>query len=122
MLTVLVYISCTAASILGAGFQIFTSMNIWNKRALAKKLEFKSSDYWKAERFAIYANLCIQGLVILAMKQLITNYPALENHLIALNAFIGAAGNWAFRKWLGTVKERVNIMAEAKEKEEITIE
>lgn len=111
----ILYLECTASSLLGAGFTLFVSMNMASKGAFKKGVEFKSSDYFKTEKFAIYANLCVQAIAILCMNQAIQNYPSIEKHLIILNALIGAAGTFAFSALIGKFKLHVTKMVEEKE-------
>lgn len=112
----ILYLECTAASVLGLAFSVLLALSALNKKAIAAGETFNLGKYIDAERFAILANISVQVLAIVMMRGVILKYPHHEFYLVAGNALIGFAGTYIFSKIFGGALKKLDKTIEEKTK------
>ena len=112
----ILYIKCILASLLGSAAHLMLKLDSTSKKAKSSKETFSSSQFLKDEKYAILGNLACQAMYILLMEEVIAGYPALENWIIATNAFVGYVGSSLFSKVFGAANKKLDKVIDEKTK------
>lgn len=98
----------------GALFHLLLKLDSKSKTAKAAKQTFSTKEYFMDEKFAIGANVVAQFIVLLWTPELMTNYPALEGWVMAINGLAGFAGSYLLSLVFGAASRKVNKMIDEK--------
>jgi hypothetical protein len=114
MLANYVLLKLIGMSVLGALFHLCLKLDSKSKTAKAAKQEFSTKQYFFDEKFAIAANIIAQAIVLIWTPELVSNYPALEGWVLAINGMAGFSGSYLLSLAFGAASRKVNKMIDEK--------